>query len=253
MNDDNKGYAAPAVVKAFEVLKIIADSDVSVRLTDLSEHMECSKGTMHGLLRALIQVNALKKKKSRYVMGPLLADLTLRDWNFLKINEKVKPSLEKLRDVTGETVFLGVFGESISTIMATAESNNPMKISSPVGTEIPLHAGAVGKVFLSAMEDISLTAYLSHNKLPRFTKNTIVDNDKYYEEIQMVRKKGYALDNEEYLPGVRAIASPLNNCKGLPMAVWIAGFTASMNGDALSGKVQEVLNASDDLREILDS
>ncbi len=251
-NEKKPGYAAPAVIRAFKILNKMADSGTPLSLSDLSREMDCSKGTMHGLLKALVQVNALKKKGSRFIMGPVLAELTLRDWNFLKLSEQVKPHLESLRDKTGETVFLGVQGKSMSTIMAIAESKNPLNISAPVGTEIPLDAGAVGKVCLSGMDDLEIAAYIEQKGLTRFTDKSIIDPLRYMVEINLVREKGYAFDNEEYLPGVRAIAAPLNNSHGLAMVVWIAGFATSFGNDVMDTKIHSVLKASAGLREIID-
>ena len=73
----------------------------------------------------------------------------------------------------------------------------------------PLFAGAVGKVFLACMPEEQAAKIVKSKGLPRFTENSIVDPASYYRELKRVREKGYAIDDEEYIMGVRAVASPL--------------------------------------------
>ena len=65
--------------------------------------------------------------------------------------------------------------------------------------------------------------------LPRFTMNSIVDIEAYFKELVQVREKGYAVDDEEYILGVRAVASPLTGLGQLRSAIWAVGFKASLD------------------------
>lgn len=250
------GYAAPAVIRAFDILKLLAHSDAPMNLTDLAQTLDCGKSTMHGLLKALIHIGAITRSGKAYEMGPALAELTLRDWNVFKLVEKVKPTLSRLRDRTRETVFLGIPGIRKSTIIATQESLKPLKISAPAGTEIPLQAGAVGKVFLSRMSDSDALNFIETHGLPRFTANAITNVSAYLEELRQVRKQGFALDNEEYLSGVKAVAVDIRNTRRLSMALWIAGF-ASTSGNpdddpTTHDNITAVQEAAAELKSIID-
>ena len=74
----------------------------------------------------------------------------------------------------------------------------------------------------------------------------------YLNELSRVRAQGYALDNEEYLPGVRAVAVGLGNHRGLPLAVWVVGFAESMNDHVIPQIVKETLKATKKLQQVLD-
>jgi DNA-binding IclR family transcriptional regulator len=125
-------------------------------------------------------------------------------------------------------------------IVATAEADKPLKISSPPGTTIPLMAGAVGKIFLSRLDENDARRVIAENGLPAYTPRSIVKEGDYLAELDRVRRKGYALDNEEYLPGVRAVAVGLKEAKGMALALWVVGFAASL----ANGKLPAVIDAS---------
>ena len=69
--------------------------------------------------------------------------------------------------------------------------------------------------------------------LPHYTPNSITNLEGYLAELDVVRSRGYAVDDEEYLSGVRAVAVALNNRRGLPMAIWVVGFTVNMGLEKL--------------------
>ena len=109
------------------------------------------------------------------------------------------------------------------------ESRQDLKITAPVGTTIPMLAGAVGKVFLATMDGEQARKIVKSKGLPRFTDNSIVDTALYFQELKRVREKGFAVDDEEYILGVRAVASPLMGLGQLQSAIWAVGFKASLD------------------------
>jgi len=136
--------------------------------------------------------------------------------------------------------------------MATAVPNKPLKISSPPGTTIPLLAGAVGKVFMAQKNDDQVKQLIKKCGLPKFTAQSIVSEKRYLKELASVRKEGYALDNEEYIPGVKAIAVGLGNQRGLPLTIWVVGFADSMKDEIMAQIVPATQDVAKELRALLD-
>lgn len=253
--ETQKKYNAPAVLKAFELLKLVAESRSEITLSALARRLGFSKGTTHGMIQALLQAGALEQGLHRkgFFLGPALVELAFRSWNYFRVVEYAQPILNQLRDRIEETVFLGVLSRSRGLIMATAEAAKPLKISSPPGTSIPLLAGAVGKVFLAQQPKDQVLKIIREHGLARFTQRSIVKRGDYLAELESVRRQGYAVDNEEYLPGVKAVAVALGNLRGLPLAIWVVGFADSMGEDATPGVAEETRHAALRLREVLDS
>ena len=113
-----------------------------------------------------------------------------------------------------------------------------------MGSTIPLFAGAVGKVFMATMSTEQAAKIINSKGLPRFTKNSIVDPELYFQELKRVRQKGYAIDDEEYIMGVRAVASPLMGLGQLRSAIWAVGFKASLDEKKMKTLAEETHNAA---------
>jgi DNA-binding IclR family transcriptional regulator len=248
-------YKAPAVSKAFELLKLVAESRTEITLSELARQLGYSKGTLHGMVSALIQSGALAQAPNRrgFFLGPTLVELAFRSWNYFRISEHAQPLLDELRDRIGETVFLGILSSSRGLIVATADASKPLKISAPPGTSIPLLAGAVGKVFLSQQPAAQAATLIREHGLSAFTPRSVVKKYAYLAELEAVRKQGYAVDNEEYLPGVKAVAVALRNQRGLPLAIWVVGFADSMSDHAIERIAKETQRIAAKLRDVLDN
>jgi DNA-binding IclR family transcriptional regulator len=248
-------YQAPAVQKAFELLKLVAESRSEITLSDLARRLGFSKGSTHGMIQALLKAGAIEQGPGRkgYFLGPAVVELAFRSWNYFRVVEHAQPILNGLRDRIGETVFLGVLSRSRGLIMATAEAARPFKISSPPGTSIPLLAGAVGKVYLAQQPSARAAKIIREHGLARFTRRSIVSKDDYLAEVEKVRRQGYAVDDEEYLAGVKAVAVALENRRGLPLAIWAVGFADAMSDRAIEKIALETRKAAGNLRDVLDN
>jgi DNA-binding IclR family transcriptional regulator len=248
-------YRAPAVLKAFDLLKLVAESRSEITLSELARRLGYSKGTLHGMIRALLQAGALAQAPNRrgFFLGPAVVELAFRSWNYFRITEHAQPLLDGLRDRIGETVFLGVLSSSRGLIVATAEAAKPLKISAPPGTSIPLLAGAVGKIYLSQQPVNQAQKIIAEHGLSKSARRSLLNKEEYLAELDIVRKQGYAVDNEEYLPGVKAVAVALGNQRGLPLAIWVVGFADSMTGGVIETIAAETQRTAASLRDVLDN
>jgi DNA-binding IclR family transcriptional regulator len=249
------GYHAPAVQRAFQLLKLVAESPAEQSLSGLARNLGWSKSTTHGLIQSLLRVGAVEQSPhgKKIVLGPAVVELAFQSWNYFQVGDKARPLLEALRDQIGETVFLGVLGRSRGIIVATAESKKTLKISAPAGSSISLLAGALGKVYLASLSPDQAVQFIAERELPRYTEKTITDKCKYLDEIDRVRQNGYAVDDEEYLPGVRAVAVGVGNHRGLPLALWVVGFAGVLEKAVLSDIIRHVQQSARHLQKIMDN
>lgn len=246
-------YRAPAVLKAFRLLEAVASARGAMTLSELARRLGYSKGTLHGLIGALLDCEALcESPRGRgYAIGPAVVELAFRSRNFFRIVEQAQPVLDSLRDRIGETVCLGVLSRTRGLIVATAEAAKPLKISAPPGTSIPLLAGAVGKVFLAGLPRARAVSLIREQGLLPYTPQAITDRKRYLQELETVRRQGFAIDREEYLPGVRAVAVALGSPAGLPLALWVVGLAETMNEAALQAIAAAMQGAARRLQDIL--
>mgnify|MGYP001753372745 FL=1 len=92
------------------------------------------------------------------------------------------------------------------------------------GKPFDLHCSAPGKAIMAYLPNTVRDRYLSYMEFTRYNARTITTRDAYLEELEKVRKLGYAMDNEEELNGVICIGAPIFNYTGYPCgAIWISG------------------------------
>lgn len=248
------GYKAPAVHKIFQLLRVVAESPEMLGQTELVQKLGFSKSTTHGLIHALLREDALAQEPNgrRFYLGSAVIDLAFSNWNYLKMAEISQPFINEIRGQIGETVFLGGLIRKRVLIMASAEAEVPIKISAPAGTTIPLFAGAVGKVFLAGMRPDQVKEMIGERGLTRYTPRTIADEKEYMAELDRVRAQGYATDDEEYIPGIKAVAVALRNRKGPSLAVWVVGLSNTMGSAKIQQIIDVILNATKKLRLALE-
>jgi DNA-binding IclR family transcriptional regulator len=234
-NNQLAGYKAPAVHKAFQLLRTVAQSQESLGLVELAQQLGYSKSSTHGIVHALLREGALTQGPGgrKLYLGPAIAELLFSNWHQEKASQLAQPILNEIRDSIHETVILGVRIRNRVLIIATAEASESLKISVPVGSTIPLLGGAVGKVFLSEESHDLTLRLIDKYGLRCYTPRSITDATEYLAELDRVHAQGYAVDIEEYLQGIRAVAVALHNRRGLPAALWVVGMSASMDTDKM--------------------
>ena len=226
-----KKYGAPSVKKAFAILSAISSSKDGLGVSELAKKLKMAKSTVHGMTSALEELGAVMRDPltKKYKLGFTLLEIGRSAYSQIDLQTSARPVTEELMEKTRTSVFLGILNGRQVTILDIVESRQDLNITAPVGSTIPLFAGAVGKVFLASMAEEQAAKIIKSKSLPRFTENSIVDTALYFQELKQVREKGYAVDDEEYILGVRAVASPLMGLGQLRSAIWAVGFKASLD------------------------
>ena len=227
-------------------MRLISDSDRGLGISELAKRLGISKSTVHGIAAALEEIGAITRNplNKRYHLGYTILELGKRGLSRIPLRETARKHMEELMEATEETVFVGVLTDHHVLILDVVESNNELKVTSPTGTRIPLSAGAIGKLFLAYMEEERALKYLSTKGLVKYTENTVTDLDTYLFEISEVRKKGFALDYEEYLQGVRAVAALIKTEDPLVAAIWVVGFSSSLTDEKMERVIERTLHAA---------
>ena len=241
-----KKYGAPSVKKAFAILSAISSSKDGLGVSELAKNLKMAKSTVHGMTSALEELGAVMREPvtKKYKLGFTLLEIGRSAFSQIDLQTSSRPVTEELMQKSRTSVFLGILNWGQVTILDIVESRQDLSITAPVGSTIPLLAGAVGKVFLASMTKEEAAKTINSKGLPRFTENSIVDQEQYFNELEKVRENGYAVDDEEYIMGVRAVASPLTGLGQLRSAIWAVGFKASIDEARLNDLAVETHNAA---------
>jgi len=229
-------YEAPAVKKAFQIINLIARQDKRLTFSDLSRELGISKSTLYGVVQTLERIGVVDRnaKTRRYTLGLALFELARTVYARIDLRDVARPIMEDLMRSTRQTVFLGIRSGDHASIVDIVESTQDLKITAHIGARLPLLIGATGKIFMASMADREADQLIRTVGLRRNTERSIIDPERYMEEIRKARDCGYALDDEEYLQGVRAVAASIH-AQGQPMsAIWVVGFTQTMKVEKMT-------------------
>jgi IclR family transcriptional regulator, KDG regulon repressor len=242
-------YNAPILKKAIEILKLLIKEYQPLGVAEIARTISVSKSTAYGILRSFQEEGFVTKDAvtKKYTVGKemmRLAKLVFKGQDLISI---ARPFLERLVQLADETIFLGMREYNAIKVIDVIEAKKDLKISSPVGTKLPITAGAVGKIFLSTMNNEEILSYFGESGLPQYTENSITDMYTFIEEIEKTRRLGYSVDMEEYLKGVRAIATLIRQ-DGKPIgAIWFVGFSNSMIDERLSYIIHNLRHTADQI------
>ncbi len=242
-------YQAPSVRKAFHMLRLISKANQGLGISHLANRMEISKGTVHGIISALEDLGALIRDPSskKYTLGPTLFELGKSAYAELDLRDLARQPMERLMQQTSTSVFVGIPNGDRVTILDVVESNRNLKITAPRGSTVPFLAGAIGKIFLAAMDEEKALNIINKNGIPRFTENTITDPEQYLLHIRRARQEGYADDDEEYIAGVRAAAAPIMGKQGILSAIWAVGFKTALDDEKMSDLINAIQEAAQEI------
>lgn len=246
-------YSAPSVKKAFKILHAIADSTTGMGVSDLAKKLNIGKSTVHGITLALEELGIVARDPvhKKYNVGYTLLELGRKAYSKIELWDVAKAPMENLMEAVGETVFLGTLNGDHVTILNLVESQNQLKITSPTGTRIPLLVGATGRVFLAQLEQTKAKEIVQKKGLIRYTSKSVTDPRRFLKEVDEARSKGYAIDQEEYILGLTAVAATIQTSSLPPAAIWVVGFTPSLSGQKLDHVVSKIQKSAQEISRLL--
>ncbi len=211
------------------ILDLIGENPSGMSIRDVSSQLGLPKGTVHRLLSSLIYVGYIRQEaKSRnYFLGLKRLDLGGLVASQLDLRKIASPLLHALADKTKETVHMVVWDQAEVVYIEKVEPPLDMgglRMASRIGSRNPAHSCAVGKIFLAYLPPNDLEDFIFEKGLPARTANTITNSETLRQELNGIRKQGYAIDNEENEQGIRCVGAPVLGESGtLVAAISISG------------------------------
>lgn len=198
--------------RLFKSLEFLAENG-SVGLMELSEALNLNKTTAHRVLNSLIYMGYARQnpENGKYEPTFRLVDMATRIMSKVDIVPFVRPYLRRLMEATLETVhFVEQDGTDAVYIDKVESRSNGIQMVSRIGSRIPLYCSGVGKAMMAQMDRQEVLEIWENSDIMPLTEHTITRFDELNADLELIRKRGYALDNEENQIGVRCIACCLN-------------------------------------------
>lgn len=195
-------------LRLFALLEVVASKDQFFSLQNLTEETDIPKPTLHRMLQQLESAGLLERSGDgrQYGTGVRLRKLA----ESLLLNDTFHGArhgvLRALVNEVGESCNLTALSGSEVMYLDRVETPAPLRFYLHSGSRVPVHCSASGKLFLAGMTPSQRQRLLAHAPLEAFTPKTLTDLDALEEEIKQVKRQGFALDNEEFLPGLMCVA-----------------------------------------------
>ncbi len=240
-------YRVQAARKVLELLEALADGDRSKSLAELTAATGVPRATAFRLVRTLEEMGYVHKSGNGYSLGYKCFILGAAARDSVDLRTEALPHLEWLRDVTGETTQIAVLDEWQVVYLERVLSRQPVGyMKSRAGAILPAYCTGLGKAQLAFRPRELVGAWASMQTFPRLTPHTITTAASLIDELGRIRRRGYALDDEEREAGVRCIAAPVRDHDGeVVAAISVAGPSDRMPQElADSDMASHVLSAA---------
>lgn len=203
----------PTILRGLVVLEKVVQAKRPISATDLIEELELPKPTVNRILQQLEEEGLVQREpvNRRYMPGPRAREMAFDIMSNRALGAPRHAILQALSDEIGETCNCTMLDGDHTIYFDRVEANWPYRIQLPVGTRLPLHCTASGKLFLAHMDSRARQRLIRAAPLKRFTDRTITDPGLLAEELRRIEGDGVGIDNEEFMTGMVAIAVPVFN------------------------------------------
>ncbi len=228
------------VEKALEVLFHLHAEGAPQGVTAIGRALGLPKSTTHRLVTALGSRGLVERDdRGRYRPGMALVSLGLGVLEHEPVVEAAAPVLEETALQVGETIFLAATRAGRLLVLDKREGSGFLRASPRVGAEIPLHATAIGKVFLAFAPE-----RVAAGELIGFTERTVTDASVLERQLAVVRRQGFAEQSDEWQPGLAGVAAPIRYRDRLVAALAISGPVQHFAPEQRAGFAVHVMRAA---------
>ena len=226
-----------AVDRALRVLRLLESTSDDLGVTALAAASGLTVSTTHRLLKALAAADLVAQDPGteRYHLGVGLVALGRRAEGRLGLH-RWHEALEQLAAETGESASLGTRVGNEVLVVDHVPSAQPLRFDAGIGTRVPIHASAMGKMLL-ALADDPAAEVAALGTPERFTERTLTEPARLVAELEAIRGRAWSLNDGERDPGVRAIAVAVPAAGGPAAAVAIQGPEVRLTDDRLASLV----------------
>ncbi len=219
-------YEVRSLARGLDVLAMLAEAEGTVGVTEVAESLSVDKSTAFRLLNTLVgQGFAVQDEDSRrYRAGLRIVQLSRRVLDRTELRAVARPWLKQLQRTTGESSHLAVLAQGQAIYVDKEDSDAGLNVNTEIGRPAALHCSAIGKALIAELSPEEIEAFLSREAMARYTPRTMTAPRELVPHLESIREQGYAVDDEEFEPGVRCVAAPIRGPGGrVKAAIGVSG------------------------------
>ena len=242
-----------SIVKAFKILETITNKD-EYRLSELSKELKCPASSVHRILFTLKSLGYVKQnpRNGSYSASLKVFELGGKVIGNLNVAHIAKSIIVELAEKTGESIELTVLDGAFVVCIDTVESKHHLSIEQPVGSRTNACNSSNGKAILAHLPKEQLTEMFINYTFKQDTANSLKSFADLEKDLQKTRIRGYAIDDEEYLMGVRCVGAPIfNNEAKVVAGLSISGPVLRIDKHNISYLGKQVISAANQISKQL--
>jgi len=245
--------AVRSILRATAILDAFRDRP-SMGVTELAKSLKLHKSTAHRLLSTLEGAGYVTQdlQSERYTLGLKVLDLARAFLPQQDLRTHALPVMRRLMQKTGETVILGILMDLQVVCIETVVSPRPISVGRLTGVRVHPHVSSMGKIMLAQLGPDVTERLIREKGLPRLTAKTITNPDEFRRHLDQVRRRGYAVNDEEEDVGLKCLATPIwNRSREVVAALSVAGPAPRLEKPAIERIAVNLRAAADEISAAL--
>lgn len=235
-------YTLETLLRGLNILSLYTRETPALTLTEITKATNLNKTTVYRILTTLENTGYLIRdsETKRYRPGLKVLQLGFASISSLEVRQVARIYLKQLSEQVGETVSLSVLDGPDIIYVDRVRNQGIVGVVLGMGSRLPAHCASMGKAMLAHLPPDELRQYLDQVNPEPCTQKSLVERQALEMELDLVRKQGYATNDEELEIGLRAVAAPIwDNSDRAVAAVNITGSVSSVSQERLVGELAE--------------
>ncbi|HEY6980551.1 IclR family transcriptional regulator [Reyranella sp.] len=241
-----RGSRSQSLERGLDVLETIAAEGGEVGVRELARRCGLGPTIVQRLVGSLASRGYIEKNDdtSRYRLGHRTLALGVTGEGAFDYVVAARRELERLAREHHLNGFVSVLRGGRAIYLLAVQADGPVAIKVSPGSEMPLHSTGAGKVLLASLSDSEARKVLGARKLAAITPHTITDPAALVALLPKVRRQGFALVNEENIPGVLSVGAPIRDRTGAVVAALSVAFPKYLDSGLTLASVEPLVTAS---------
>jgi DNA-binding IclR family transcriptional regulator len=211
---------SPTTAKTLAVLDLLAQHPGGLSATEVARHTRFTPNLVFRMLKTFVEMGFATQREDTkaYTLSNRLLDISRPKVAGKNLVVCAQAALRELRDDTGETVQLLIESGGKMLVMEQMQGTHPLQVCGQVGMRVPMYSCAPGKAILAWWGKAKRDEWFRGRALKSFTKHTLSRRAELERALELDRLKGYTIDREEGIEGIRCVAAPVLDEFGNPIA-----------------------------------
>jgi len=243
--ESNDSRAIQSVTRAFAIMELFSERRPALSVSEIATLTGLNRSTCYRFCQTLLRIGYLDEVDRRHFRPGLKAvSLARAALSSRELPELALPYLRELQRATDATTNMSLLDGTDVVYVARVLSDHLITLRLYVGSRLPAYASSMGRAMLAFLPEAEARNILARSDLQPLTPHTITDRDRLMAELQQIRSRGYAINEQEVALGVRGIAAPILDEHGRPVAAINISTPQPLEADQIAKQVPRVLETA---------